>query len=106
MNILSKKLNIFQQGALFGAVFFLFLLFSVLVAPAAKAGPNSPTDFIDEDGTECAWIADSYMNCGEGQFWFDYDLSVSKGKAIFHYRTENNGTWSWAGAYLIFEEDG
>lgn len=106
MNILSKKLNTFQQGALFSAVFFLLFLLSIFIAPSAKAGPNSPAAFNDADGTECAWIADSYMTCGEGQFWFDYDLSVAKGKAIYHYRTQSNGGWNWAGAYLIFESDG
>ncbi|QQS26966.1 MFS transporter [bacterium] len=92
-------LQVFTKGALFSVI---FLLISITFTPKAQAGPNSPSDFLDNSGTECAWVADSLMTCGGEEFWFDYDLSISKGRAIYHWRKDG----AWKSAYLVFTEDG
>jgi len=99
MNILSKKLNIFQQGALFGAVFFLLFLVSILVAPSAKAGPNSPTEYEGSDSTQCQWVADSKIVCGTGEWWFDINQSVSLGYPVYKSSDTSN-------SYIVFDSNG
>lgn len=96
------KSKMLFKGALFSAIFFSLLFATLVFAPGAKAGPNSPTFNNDDNGTECAWISDANINCGDVEYWFDLDLTVSKGRAMYHARFEDN----WQPGYIIFEDDG
>lgn len=97
MNILSKKLNIFQQGALFSAVFFLLFLVSIIVAPSAQAGPNSPAGY-DDNGEQCDWVADSKIVCGTGEWWFDINQSITLGYPVYKSSDTSN-------SYIVFDSN-
>ena len=106
MNILSKKLNIFQQGALFGVLLILsFLTFSQKAAAA-----SAPGKWLDPQGGQCQWLNAAQIRCAPvagaavanyADYYFDPQSTLAAGHAVYRVNGNDENLSDWGYIHIL-----